>query len=167
MRINLNEVGHFTSVAQAREYQSAMKMKDMIEGVAEEMIPYDDAVNIDYNSPGKGDILIDSLVLKTKMGEHAYEGRVIYTPESSDIRQADLKATSINGSGHETNTFKIIKEQNAETYERSGEGQWALNSEGYHFSFHDRVVIDRSAGYIDHESSHSDGKRPGDCPAGN
>lgn len=160
VRINLNEVGHFSSVAQAREYQSAMQMKQMIEGAAATVIPFDDAVNIDYNSPGKGDILIDSLVIKAKQGEYAYEGRVIYAQDNHDIRHADLKMTSVCSPVKEKIAVAISKDQNVESYERTGESDWASSTDGYHFSFHDRVLIDRKAGYIDYESSHSDGKKP-------
>jgi hypothetical protein len=163
VRINLNEAGHFSSVAQAREYQSAMQMKQMIESAAAAVIPFDDAVNIDYNSPGKGDILVDNLVIRTKPGEYAYEGRVIYgkdAHDNNDITGADLKMTTVCSPLKEKIAVVISKDQNIESYERTGESEWACSTDGYNFSFHDRIVIDRKAGYIDYQSSHSDVKKP-------
>lgn len=160
MRININDVGHFSSVAEARDYQTAMQAKQNIEGAASAVIPFDDVVNIDMNSPGKGDILIDNVIIKTKAGEYAYEGRVICDSDKKEVMSADLTMASVCSPMNQKLAISIKKDDQREIYDRTGVCDWASQSGGFMFSTHDRVIIDRKAGYIEYESFRSDAGKP-------
>jgi len=162
MRINLNEVGHFSSVAKARDYQTAMQAKQSIESTAAAIIPFDDVVNIDYNSPGKGDILVDNLIIKTRYGEYAYEGRVICDSNKKEVAEADLTMASVCSPLNQKLAISIKKDDQRESYERTGTCSWSSSSDGFYYSMHDRVLIDRKDGYIEYESVRLDAGKPQD-----
>jgi len=121
-QIKQSDLGHFKSVQDARNYQDAMKVKKEIEEVAGALIRNDDKVDIDFNCPAAGDILVDRL----KDNGNTYSGRVTYDTDTGALTSVDLEKEAFDRSlGSKNNTHYSFKQSdNKKVYEIDDTCNW-------------------------------------------
>ena len=118
--IKQSDSGHFKSAQDAKNYQDAMKVKKEIEKAAGVLIRNDDKVDIDFNRPAAGDILVD----RFKDNGNTYSGRVTYDTDTGALKSVDLEKEAFGMSLESNIHYSFKQSDNKKVYEIDDTSVW-------------------------------------------
>ena len=145
------DIGNFKSVEQSRAYNSAMGIKKEFEEIAQNVMKCDDVVNLDINSPNKGNVLVDEAKLRS-LG--VCSGKVIYNNETKEPEAVDMEIHKTGeydkGTFRNDNHYKLEEVDNKQVYERDTCTHWRADWQQGTKTYKEKVVIDKSTGEMEY-----------------